>query len=679
MAAFYAARAKGGVGLIVTGGISPNAAGRVTFGAAKMSTIGEAHHHKIVTEAVHQNGGKIAMQILHAGRYSYHFYPVSASAIKSPIAWYKPTALTSAQVQQTIDDYVKAAVLARSAGYDGVEVMGSEGYLINQFLVEKTNKRTDEWGGSYANRMRLPVEIVKRMRAAVGKDFIIIYRLSMLDLVEGGSSWEEIVELAKAIEAAGASIINTGIGWHEARVPTIATLVPRGAFSWVTHKMKSEVSIPLCTTNRINMPDTAENILQTGHADLVSMARPFLADPELPRKAFEGRVDEINTCIGCNQACLDNTFRGQRASCLVNPLSGYELKLVLTPVEAGKKQLIAVVGAGPAGLAFATSAAQRGHAVTLFDKDAEVGGQFNMAKLVPGKEEFYETIRYFKRQLTLAGVTLKLGKSATVDDLTSFDSIVIATGVLPRKVKIPNNSTDGKVVVLSYIDVLRHKKPVGSRVAVIGAGGIGFDIADFITHSHTGHSPETFNGPASHVDSQQVGEFLHTWGVDDTMQSRGGLMKPVDAPPPRKVYLLQRKEGKVGATLGKTTGWIHRSTLKKRDVVEMGGCTYVEINDEGLVIEKKGVRTTLAVDTVVLCAGQVPLVELREPLIKAGKRVFTIGGALEAGELDAKRAIDQGTRLAAVVETAKDGEVFNAPVDFMPRVMKTMQKLLGRS
>lgn len=640
-----------------------------------MSSSHDSHHHQIVTKAVHAAGGKIAMQILHAGRYSYHLFPVSASAIKSPIGWFTPSALSSSQVVQTIADYVKSAVLAKQAGYDGVEVMGSEGYLINQFLVKKTNKRSDEWGGSYANRMRFPIQIIRQMRAAVGSDFIIIYRLSMLDLVKDGSSWEEIVELAKAIELAGATIINTGIGWHEARVPTIATSVPRGAFSWVTAKLRSEVAIPLCTTNRINMPGTAEDILQQGSADLISMARPFLADPDLPIKAMQNRVDEINTCIGCNQACLDNTFKGQRASCLVNPIAGYESTLKLTPVEQSKRMHVAVVGAGPAGLAFATSAAKRGHTVTLFDKEVEIGGQFNMAKLVPGKEEFFETIRYFKKQLELTGVKTHLGRAVSASDLQGFSTVVLATGVLPRDVKIANKSTAGKVSVLSYIDVLRHKKPVGSRVAIIGAGGIGFDVADYLTHGHVFHS----EGPIAAVDKKTVTEFMHTWGVDTEYKNRGGLLPAAsDVPPPRTVFLLQRKGGKVGGGLGKTTGWIHRSTLKKRSVVDMSGCSYVEINDEGLVIERDGAKSCLEVDTVVICAGQVSLCSLKDPLTAAGQKVFTIGGALEAGELDAKRAIDQGTRLAAVIEVAKPGEVFNAPVDFMPRVMKKVQSLLGK-
>ena len=566
-----------------------------------MSTSHEAHHHKIVTQAVHDHGGKIAMQLLHAGRYAYHFFPVSASAIKSPIGWYTPKALSTQQVYSTIDDYVKSAVLAKSAGYDGVEVMGSEGYLINQFLVKRTNQRTDEFGGEYKNRMRFPIEIVKRMRAAVGKEFIIIYRLSMLDLVKDGSTWDEVVALAKEIEEAGASIINTGIGWHEARVPTIATCVPRGAFSWVTQKMKAEVNIPLCTTNRINMPGTAEDILSAGHADLISMARPFLADPELPIKAMQNRVDEINTCIGCNQACLDNTFKGQRASCLVNPIAGYEKSLLLLP--AATKQKIAVVGAGPAGLAFATAAASRGHSITLFDKETEIGGQFNMAKLVPGKEEFFETIRYFKKKLSLTGVTTKLEHAATLKDLMAFDSVILATGVLPRQVKIENNCKSGKVEVLSYIDVLRYRKLVGKRVAIIGAGGIGFDVADFLTHHQSPSSHDTLHGPPDRVERELVHEFMASWGVDDEYKHRGGLLpapKPLEVP--RTIYLLQRKGGKLGAGLGKTTGWIHRSNLKKRQVVEMSGCIYVEINDTGLVIERDGSRRTLEVDTIVVCA-----------------------------------------------------------------------------
>lgn len=689
MAAFYAERAAGDVGLIVTGGIAPNDAGKGYFGAAKMSTTKESDRHKVVTEAVHKNGGKIAMQILHTGRYGYHLSPVSASAIKAPIGWVTPRALTSKEVEGTIDDFVKCAELSKAAGYDGVEIMGSEGYFINQFLVKRTNKRTDEWGGSYENRMRLPVEIVKRVRKAVGKDFIIIYRLSMLDLVEDGSSWEEIVQLAKKIEDAGASIINTGIGWHEARVPTIATMVPRGSFTWVTKKMKGEVSIPLCTTNRINTPEVAENILANGSADMVSMARPFLADPLFVKKAKENKADHINTCIGCNQACLDHIFVGKKCSCLVNPRAAHETTLIIRSVPKGKEQNIAVIGAGPAGLAVSTTAAERGHKVTLFEKESIIGGQFNMAKAIPGKEEFNETLRYFDRQLQKHNVTLKLGTEANVETLKGFDAVVVATGVLPRNVKIPLKTE--KIKVYSYVDVLRHKVPVGKSVAVIGAGGIGFDVSDFLTHHHV---PESLHKQPQHaksvssavaldllpqeVDNALVDTFLQDWGIDKSITKGGVMPSPKEIAHDRKVYLLQRKKGKLGENLGKTTGWIHRTTMKKRQVTEMSDCKYLEINDDGLLIEHKGKKTTLPVDTVVICAGQEPLRTLYNSLEKSGQKVFMIGGAQEAGELDAKRAIDQGTRLAAVIEDAKSGEVFQAPEGWAPKIMKILNGFMKK-
>lgn len=692
MAMFYRERARGQVGLMVTGGVAPNDAGRALLMAAKMSSSSESKHHKIITSAVHEEGGRIAMQILHTGRYGYHFNSVSASAIKSPISWFKPKALSHKEILATIDDFVKSAELAKGAGYDGVEIMGSEGYLINQFLVAKTNKRTDEWGGSYENRMRFATEIVRRVRQAVGRDFIIIYRLSMLDLVDDGSSWPEVVELAKRIEHAGASIINTGIGWHEARVPTIGTMVPRGAFAWVTKKLKGEVSIPLCTTNRINAPDTAEDILASGAADMVSMARPFLADPEFVKKAMEGRADEINTCIGCNQACLDHVFASKRASCLVNPRACHETTLNALPVSSAEKQKIAVVGAGPAGLACATTAASRGHSVTLFEKEVAIGGQFNMAKLVPGKEEFYETLRYFKKMLQLHGVDVKLSTEASVESLKDFDAVVLATGVLPRRVKIPNKSTTaGRVNVVSYVDVLRHSAPVGKRVAVIGAGGIGFDVSDFLTHSDDAHHVRpTEAGVPPAVDTEAVEHFLRDWGIDKSIEKGGLLGRPDirrEAPPipataatpaARKVYLLQRKEGKVGAGLGKTTGWIHRATLKKRAVEEMSGCAYVEVNDSGLVISRGGKETTLPVDTVVICAGQEPYRDLLEPLKAAGKPVFLIGGSYEAGELDAKRAIDQGTRLAVQIETAKTGDVFDAPISMQSKALQMAESFMSK-
>lgn len=661
LAAFFAERAKGDVGLIVTGGIAPNRAGRVSPLAAKMTTKGEISAHREVTEAVHDHGGKIAMQILHSGRYGYHPFCVAPSAVKSPIGWFTPRELSAKGIQSTIRDYAQCAVNAKEAGYDGVEIMGSEGYLINQFIVKHTNKRTDEWGGEYANRIRFPVEIVRQVRQAVGKDFIIIFRLSMLDLIENGSSWEEIVELAKKIEEAGATIINTGIGWHEARIPTIVTSVPRGGFTWVTKKMMGEVSIPLVTTNRINAPDVAEQVLADGHADMVSMARPFLADPDFVLKTKEGREDEINTCIGCNQACLDHTFKGITASCLVNPRSGYETELKYEPTTSPKR--IAVVGAGPAGLSFSTIASMRGHDVTLFDQAEEIGGQFNMAKVIPGKEEFYETIRYFAKQIKLTNVNLQLGKKVTPDDLLAggYDQVVMATGVLPRELKIPG-ADHPKVV--SYIDVLRHKVPVGKKVAVIGAGGIGFDVSEYITHE----------GKSASLD---IGLFAKEWGIDTSNSVRGGVqgVKPEIPTPPREVYLMQRKPTKHGRDLGKTTGWIHRLSLKHRNVHMIGGVKYDKVDDAGLhYTDKKGEKQVLDVDTVIVCAGQVPLRELEEPLKQQGVTVFRIGGADEAGELDAKRAIDQGARLAAKVESAKPGDPLAAPPTLSAKVFEYVSK-----
>ncbi|TYZ60363.1 hypothetical protein PybrP1_001335 [[Pythium] brassicae (nom. inval.)] len=662
LAAFFAERAKGDVGLIVTGGIAPNRAGRVSPLAAKLTTRGEIDAHKEVTAAVHENGGKVAMQILHSGRYGYHPFNVAPSAIKAPIGWFTPRALSSSGVQSTIRDYAQCAANARAAGYDGVEIMGSEGYLINQFIVEHTNKRSDEWGGAYANRIRFPVEIVKAVRAAVGDDFIIIYRLSMLDLIEKGSSWDEIVQLAQAIERAGATIINTGIGWHEARVPTIATSVPRAGYAWVTKKMMGEVGIPLITTNRINAPDVGDRIIADGYADMVSMARPFLADPEFVRKAQEGREDEINTCIGCNQACLDHTFKGITASCLVNPRAGYETELNFTPTE--NPQRIAVVGAGPAGLSFSTAAATRGHDVTLFDQADAIGGQFNMAKVVPGKEEFYETLRYFEKKLKLAGVRVQLGRRVSADELAAagFDKVVIATGVLPRALKIPGSD---HAKVLSYIDVLKHGAPVGQRVAVVGAGGIGFDVAEFLTHA----------GPSPSLDT---GLFAKEWGIDLSNAVRGGVagVTPELPPPAREVFLLQRKTTKHGQDLGKTTGWIHRLSLKHRAVTMLGGVTYDKVDDAGLhYTDKKGAAHVLAVDNVVVCAGQVPLRELEAPLQRQGITVFRIGGADEAGELDAKRAIDQGARLAAKIETATPGEPLAAKPTLSSQIFALARKL----
>ncbi|PJN04622.1 NADPH-dependent 2,4-dienoyl-CoA reductase [Streptomyces sp. CB01201] len=633
MAAFYAERARGGVGLMVTGGIAPNDAGRPYPGGARLTTEAEAAEHRVVTEAVHREGGRIAMQILHFGRYAYHEDLVAPSALQAPISPYVPNALSDDEVERTVEDFVRAAGLARSAGYDGVEIMGSEGYLINEFIAGATNRRTDRWGGSYENRMRFPVEIVRRTRERLGPDFIIIYRLSMLDLVPGGSTFDEVTALAQAIEAAGATIINTGIGWHEARIPTIATSVPRGAYTWVTKKLMGSVSIPLITSNRINTPEVAEQLLAEGRADMVSMARPFLADPEFVAKAGAGRPETINTCIGCNQACLDHTFSGKITSCLVNPRACHETELVLAPTKLRKR--LAVVGAGPAGLAFAVSAAGRGHAVTLFDAADRIGGQLNIAKRVPGKEEFDETLRYYRTQLELLGVDVELNTEVSAADLIpgGWDEIVIATGVTPRAPGIPGSDHPS---VVTYLDVLRDGAPVGERVAVVGAGGIGFDVAEFLTDG----------GDAASLDAET---YFRQWGVDTTYGERGGLRAAERPKPPRQVHLLQRKTTKVGAGLGKTTGWIHRTELKHRGVTMVPGVRYDRIDDEGLHITVDGTSTVLPVDTVVLCTGQEPRRGLYEELSAAGATVHLIGGADVAAELDAKRAIDQGTRLAATL------------------------------
>jgi len=633
IATYYAERAKGGVGLIVTGGIAPNIQGWTGPFSAKMTTKKHARHHKVITDAVHKEGSKICMQILHAGRYGYHPFNVAPSAIKSPITPFKPFKLNKSGIKRTIRDFVNCAKLSKEAGYDGVEIMGSEGYLINQFIAKRTNKRSDNYGGSYENRIRLPIELVKQTRMAVGENFIIIYRLSMLDLVEKGSTWQEIVQLAKEIEKAGATIINTGIGWHESRIPTIATSVPRAAFTWVTKKMKAEVSIPLITSNRINMPETAEKVLAEGHADMISMARPFLADPEWVNKAFAEKDDEINTCIACNQACLDHVFKRKVASCLVNPRACHETEL--NYISTTNKKNIAVIGAGPAGLAAASVAAQRGHHVTLFDADKEIGGQFNIAKQIPGKEEFYETIRYFKKQLELHNVTIKLNTKVSAKDLEneSFDEIIIATGIKPRMPKI--EGIENKKV-LSYIDVLKHKKPVGKRVAVIGAGGIGFDVSEYLAHE--GESP-----------SLNIDAWLKEWGIDKTMSVRSGIegIKPEIEPSPREIFMFKRSKGKFGGKLGKTTGWIHRSTLKKKKVTFISEVQYTKIDDRGLHYIQNDEQKILEVDTIVICAGQTPLKELVGPLQAKGMNVHVIGGADLATELDAKRAINQGCRLAA--------------------------------
>lgn len=634
MAAFYAERAAGGVGLIVTGGISPNDHGVTFHGGSKLDTLEEAEKHKVITQAVHDAGGKIALQILHTGRYSYQAENVAPSAIQAPINPVKPHALTSAEVNQTIADFANCAKLSQVAGYDGVEIMGSEGYLINEFIAARTNHRDDEWGGSYENRIRFPIEIVKRTRAEVGENFIIIYRLSMLDLVEGGSTLEEVIQLAKEIEKAGATIINTGIGWHEARIPTIATKVPRAAFTWVTKKLKGSVKIPLVTSNRINTPEMAEHVLAQGDADMVSMARPMLADAEFVLKAEQGRSDEINTCIGCNQACLDQIFSMQIATCLVNPRACYETELIFK--ESAAKKNIAVIGAGPAGLSFATYAADRGHQVTVFDAASQIGGQFNIAKTIPGKEEFYETLRYFKRKIELQpNIKLVLNHTATYEELSAenYDDIVVATGVIPRELTIEGIDHPK---VLSYIEVLRERKPVGKKVAIIGAGGIGFDTAEYLSHE----------GESGSLNPQK---FYDEWGIDTSYAHVGGLKQPVLEQSDREIYLLQRKAKAVGASLGKTTGWIHRTGLKHRDVKMIAGASYDKIDDQGLHITVNDQPTVLEVDHVIICAGQESYTAMYDQLKADGKNVHLIGGAKEAGELDAKRAIRQGAELAATI------------------------------
>ncbi len=633
MARYFAERAEGGVGLMVTGGIAPNRAGWIAPFSAKLTTRKEAKKHQKITRAVHEAGGKICLQILHAGRYAYHPFSVAPSSLKAPITNFKPWALTKRGIRSTIKSFVKCAILAKEADYDGIEIMGSEGYLINQFIVSKTNKRTDEWGGSYENRIRFPLEIVRQTRQAVGQEFIIIYRLSMLDLVNDGSTWTEVVELAQKIETAGATIINTGIGWHEARIPTIATMVPRGGFSWVTKRLMGQVGIPLITTNRINTPEIAEQILADRHADMVSMARPFLADAEFVKKASENRADEINTCIACNQACLDHVFEQKTASCLVNPRACHETELNYLPTK--KKKKIAVVGAGPGGLSFATVAAQRGHAVHLYEASAQIGGQFNMAKRIPGKEEFHETIRYFHKQLQLTGVHLYLNQKASAKTLleNNFDEVVLATGVTPRRIDLPGIDRPN---VLTYVDVLLGQKPVGRTVAIIGAGGIGFDVAEYLVHQ--GESP-----------SIEPAVFMKEWGVDQQYQQRGGLAKADPEPAAREVFLLQRSSGKPGARLGKTTGWIHRSSLRMKKVNMWSNCAYEKIDDEGLHLTVAGKYQVLPVDNVVICAGQEPLKDLYEPLLQQNISVHLIGGAHEAKELDAKRAIDQAARLATLL------------------------------
>ncbi|MEP3349858.1 MAG: NADPH-dependent 2,4-dienoyl-CoA reductase [Marinomonas sp.] len=628
MAAFYAERARGGVALIVTGGIAPNAEGAVYAGAAAMTSEQDAEKHRVITDAVHKEGGKICMQILHTGRYAYNPKLVAPSAIKAPINPFEPEALTEEGIEKQISDFVKTAILAQKAGYDGVEIMGSEGYFLNQFITSKTNHREDDWGGEYANRIRLPIEIIKRIRAAVGEQFIIIYRLSMLDLVEGGSSLDEVVALGLEIEKAGVNIISTGIGWHEARVPTIATKVPRAAFTWVTAALRKSLTVPLVTSNRINTPDVAEQILTRGDADIVSMARPFLADPEFVLKAEQNRADEINTCIGCNQACLDHAFANKLTSCLVNPRACHETEIIISPADKSKR--IAVIGAGPAGLAFATTAAKRGHSVTLYDASSEIGGQFNIAKRIPGKGEFFETLRYFQKQIEITGVDLQLNTRVDGKLLNEaqYDEVVLAAGILPRTPEIAGIEHKK---VLSYLDVMNGAH-VGQRVAVIGAGGIGFDVSEYLIHKKA-HK------------QQDIKSFMEQWGVDMTLAARGGVegMKPVFEKAEREVFLLQRKKSKVGSQLGKTTGWIHRAELLAKGVVFHSKCEYQRIDDEGLHLSIDGVDQCLEVDTVVVCAGQEPNRLLESEI---NQKVHLIGGADVASELDAKRAIKQGTLLA---------------------------------
>ncbi|EMX9179729.1 NADPH-dependent 2,4-dienoyl-CoA reductase [Citrobacter sedlakii] len=633
LAAFYAERARHGVALIVTGGIAPSLSGVALKGGATLNDASQLPQHRVVTDAVHNEGGKIALQILHTGRYSYQPQLVAPSAIQAPINRFTPHALSHDEILQLIEDFAHCAQLAREAGYDGVEVMGSEGYLINEFLALRTNQRDDQWGGEYANRMRFAVEVVRAVRQRVGNDFIIIYRLSMLDLVENGSTFEETVQLAKAIEAAGATIINTGIGWHEARIPTIATPVPRGAFSWVTRKLKGHVSVPLVTTNRINDPQVADAILARGDADMVSMARPFLADAGILSKAQSGRADEINTCIGCNQACLDQIFAGKVTSCLVNPRACHETQMPVLPALQAKN--LAVVGAGPAGLAFAINAASRGHHVTLFDALGEIGGQFNIAKQIPGKEEFYETLRYYRRMIDVTGVTLQLNHVVSADDLQAFDEVILASGIEPRRPPIEGIDHPS---VLTYLDVLRDKAPVGNRVAIVGCGGIGFDTAMYLSQP-------------GEPTSQNIADFCVEWGIDTSLKQAGGLRPEGPHLPrsPRQIVMLQRKASKPGDGLGKTTGWIHRATLLARGVKMIPAVSYQRIDDDGLHLLIGGEPQILKVDNVIICAGQEPRRELAEPLYAAGKTVHLIGGCDVAMELDARRAIAQGTRLALAI------------------------------
>lgn len=628
LAAYFAERARGGVGLMITGGFSPNRTGRLYPFAGKLDTRREARAHTAITQAVHDSGGRIALQLLHAGRYAYHPLSVSASAVRAPISRFRPRALSDRGVRRQIDAFARATALAREAGYDGVEVMGSEGYLVNQFLAPRTNRRADRWGGSPEHRRRFATEVVRRCREAAGPDFVLVYRLSLLDLVEDGQTWDEVVRLAQEVEQAGATIINTGVGWHEARVPTIVTSVPRAAFAGLTGRLRPHVGVPVVASNRINMPQVAEEVLARGDADLVSMARPFLADPDWVRKAETGRADEINTCIACNQACLDHTFSMKKASCLVNPRAGNETTLVLRPVRRAKR--VAVVGAGPAGLAAATALAERGHAVELFEAEDDIGGQFAIARRIPGKEEFAETIRYYRRRIEVTGVGLRLSTRAGVEDLLGFDEVVVATGVAPRVPAIP-----GIERALSYVDVVRHGAEVGERVAVIGAGGIGVDVSEFLTHR-----PLDLDG------------WRAEWGVADPALVRGGVVEPTPAAPARQVYLLQRKASRIGRDLGRTTGWVHRASLRAKGVEQLTGVNYERIDERGLHVTfgpRRERPRLLEVDAVVVCAGQEPVRDLVDALAGRGVVAHVIGGADVAAELDAKRAIDQGTRLAATL------------------------------
>jgi 2,4-dienoyl-CoA reductase (NADPH2) len=629
LAAFYRERAQGGVGLIVTGGFAPNRAGRLAPFAAKLMTKKEQHRHELVTHTVHESSGKIVLQILHAGRYGYHPFIVAPSGSKSPITPFKPWVMSKWRIRKTIAHFARCARLAKAAGYDGVEIMGSEGYLINQFIVAHTNHRQDEWGGAFANRIRFPIEVVRQVREAVGDDFIIIYRLSMLDLIKEGSSWEEVVLLAKAIEQAGATLINTGIGWHEARIPTIATMVPAASFAPITKQLKPEVSIPVITSNRINTPELANALLEEGMADMISMARPFLADAQFAEKAKMGERKAINVCIACNQSCLDQIFVNKTASCLVNPRACHETHLVYQTIAHPKR--IAVVGAGPAGLAFATVAAERGHQITLFEKNTILGGQFNLAKRIPGKEEFQSSIDYYTHQLEKFQVKVHLGTDVNLETLLEFDEVVIATGVEPRIPKIEGIQHKN---VMTYIDAIQQRREPGQRVAVIGAGGIGFDVAEWLTH------------PQSGMDHQA---FYNEWGIDINVQHRGGLKAPSIAPSPRQVYLLQRKNEKLGKRLGKTTGWIHRLSLKHKNVEMIGGVTYVRIDDAGLHVLIDEKPHLFAVDSIIICTGQIESCDLYEPLKDKGHPVHLIGGAYKALELDARHAISQACRLAALV------------------------------